>query len=198
MSAFIVCLITVDRLMVVRFPFSRRRFTASHAHLASLLAWTVGLVVAGNDGDHDDNNEIDNEDDSNNDLNSFTAPHAHLASLLAWTAGLVVAGNDGDHDDNNEIDNNDDSNNNFEGSRPEWCISTIHRALDTPFWSGTLDLYSFTTSYSYLFPFSHRNSLNGTIVEVMLQHGCTCGHQAVTCLALLLNTLLWNRTGVRL
>ena len=46
-SAFIVCLITLDRLIVVRFPFSLRRFTASHAHLASVLAWTAGLAMAG-------------------------------------------------------------------------------------------------------------------------------------------------------
>ena len=26
----------------------------------------------------------------------------------------------------------------FEGSRTEWCISTIYHAWDTPFWSGTL------------------------------------------------------------
>ena len=29
---------------------------------------------------------------------------------------------------------------NIEGSRPEWCISTIYHAWDTPFWSGTLDM----------------------------------------------------------
>ena len=28
----------------------------------------------------------------------------------------------------------------IEGFRPEWCISTIYRAWDTPFWSGTLDI----------------------------------------------------------
>ena len=33
----------------------------------------------------------------------------------------------------------------FEGSRPEWCISTIYHAWDTPFWSGTLD-FPFPTS----------------------------------------------------
>ena len=32
----------------------------------------------------------------------------------------------------------------IEGFRPEWCISTIYHALDTPFWSGTLDIYIYT------------------------------------------------------
>ena len=29
---------------------------------------------------------------------------------------------------------------NIEGFRPEWCISTIYQARDTPFWLGTLDI----------------------------------------------------------
>ena len=29
----------------------------------------------------------------------------------------------------------------FEGSRPEWCISSMIYSRDTPFWSGTLDLF---------------------------------------------------------
>ena len=28
----------------------------------------------------------------------------------------------------------------IEGSRPEWCISTVYHAWDTPFWSGTLHI----------------------------------------------------------
>ena len=28
---------------------------------------------------------------------------------------------------------------NIEGSRPEWCISPIYHAWDTPFWLGTLE-----------------------------------------------------------
>ena len=28
----------------------------------------------------------------------------------------------------------------IKGSLPEWCISTIYHAWDTPFWSGTLDI----------------------------------------------------------
>ena len=30
----------------------------------------------------------------------------------------------------------------YEGSRQEWCISTIYHAWDTPFWSGTLNKFS--------------------------------------------------------
>ena len=30
----------------------------------------------------------------------------------------------------------------IEGYRPEWCISTIYNAWDTPFWSGTLEIMS--------------------------------------------------------
>ena len=33
----------------------------------------------------------------------------------------------------------------FEGFRPEWCISTIYHAWDTPFWLGTLDLVPILT-----------------------------------------------------
>ena len=29
---------------------------------------------------------------------------------------------------------------NIEGSRPEWCISSMIYSRDTPFWSGTLDM----------------------------------------------------------
>ena len=31
---------------------------------------------------------------------------------------------------------------NIEGFRPEWCISTIYHAWDTPFWLGTLNIHS--------------------------------------------------------
>ena len=31
----------------------------------------------------------------------------------------------------------------IEGFRPEWCISTIYHALDTPFWLETLDMWPF-------------------------------------------------------
>ena len=29
---------------------------------------------------------------------------------------------------------------NFEGSQPEWCISSMIYSRDTPFWPGTLDV----------------------------------------------------------
>ena len=29
---------------------------------------------------------------------------------------------------------------NIEGSRPEWCISSMIYSRDTPFWSGTLNI----------------------------------------------------------
>ena len=29
----------------------------------------------------------------------------------------------------------------IEGSRPEWCISSMIYSRDRPFWSGTLDIY---------------------------------------------------------
>ena len=32
--------------------------------------------------------------------------------------------------------------NEIEGFQPEWCISTIYHAWDTPFWLGTLEMYS--------------------------------------------------------
>ena len=45
-SALIICLITLDRFLVVRFPLSFLRFTASHALWASCLSWMVGLILA--------------------------------------------------------------------------------------------------------------------------------------------------------
>nr|KAG5692018.1 hypothetical protein BaRGS_027663 [Batillaria attramentaria] len=46
-SAFIICLITVDRLMVLRAPLNRdRHFTARSAMMACGAAWLVGVVLA--------------------------------------------------------------------------------------------------------------------------------------------------------
>ena len=36
----------------------------------------------------------------------------------------------------------------IEGSWPEWCISTLYHAWDTPFWSGTRDMYVEYTQFS--------------------------------------------------
>ena len=45
-SASIICLVTVDRFLVVRFPFSRLRFQRSSAQLCCLVLWTMGTVLA--------------------------------------------------------------------------------------------------------------------------------------------------------
>nr|KAG5685517.1 hypothetical protein BaRGS_024254 [Batillaria attramentaria] len=45
-SAFIICLVTLDRFLVLRFPFSRLHFKKHSAHLTSALVWTIGLVLA--------------------------------------------------------------------------------------------------------------------------------------------------------
>lgn len=45
-SAFIICLITVDRFLVVRFPLSFLRFSVLHAQLASGLSWLLGFTLA--------------------------------------------------------------------------------------------------------------------------------------------------------
>jgi hypothetical protein len=41
-----ICLITLDRFIVLRFPFSTVRFKGRSAVSASALAWTVGLLLA--------------------------------------------------------------------------------------------------------------------------------------------------------
>ena len=45
-SAFMIFLITVDRFIVLRFPFSTKRFNRSSALIACLLAWMSGLCIA--------------------------------------------------------------------------------------------------------------------------------------------------------
>ncbi|KAL8609813.1 hypothetical protein ACOMHN_052867 [Nucella lapillus] len=45
-SAFIICLITLDRFLVVRFPLSFLRFEARNAQLASCASWIVGFILA--------------------------------------------------------------------------------------------------------------------------------------------------------
>ena len=46
MSASIICLITLDRFIVVRFPLDQFRFQLHSAQLGCLLLWTMGLVLA--------------------------------------------------------------------------------------------------------------------------------------------------------
>nr|KAG5693992.1 hypothetical protein BaRGS_002290 [Batillaria attramentaria] len=45
-SAFIICLITLERFLVVRFPFSDYRFRKRSGHVACAVAWVVGHVTA--------------------------------------------------------------------------------------------------------------------------------------------------------
>ena len=45
-SAFIICLITLDRLIVLRFPFSQLRFEPRSAAVAAGLAWVTGISLA--------------------------------------------------------------------------------------------------------------------------------------------------------
>ncbi|XP_076454829.1 G-protein coupled receptor GRL101-like [Babylonia areolata] len=45
-SALTICLITLDRFIVLRFPFSTRRFERASASVASLLTWMVGWMIA--------------------------------------------------------------------------------------------------------------------------------------------------------
>ena len=45
-SASIICLVTVDRFLVVQFPFSRLRFQWRSAQFGCLVLWTMGIVLA--------------------------------------------------------------------------------------------------------------------------------------------------------
>ena len=45
-SAFIICLITVDRFLVIQFPLSRLRFQQQSAWLGCIVLWTVGIVLS--------------------------------------------------------------------------------------------------------------------------------------------------------
>ena len=45
-SAFIICLITLDRVIVICFPFTTLRFRKSSAGAACGIAWAVGAVLA--------------------------------------------------------------------------------------------------------------------------------------------------------
>ena len=45
-SVSLICLITMDRFIAVRFPFSRARFQHRSAQLGCLIQWIMGLVLA--------------------------------------------------------------------------------------------------------------------------------------------------------
>ena len=46
-SAFVICVITIDRFLVLSFPFSRIRLQRGSAHLTCLLLWIGGVLIAG-------------------------------------------------------------------------------------------------------------------------------------------------------
>ena len=45
-SAFLICFITLERFLSVRFPFSKMRFSVKSAHVLSVTGWVVGVVLA--------------------------------------------------------------------------------------------------------------------------------------------------------
>ena len=45
-SAFIICLITLDRFLALRFPFSRLHFSRSSTLAACVIVWVVGIALA--------------------------------------------------------------------------------------------------------------------------------------------------------
>ena len=45
-SAFIICAITLDRFIVLRFPFSQARLTFKSASIVSLIIWLTGITLA--------------------------------------------------------------------------------------------------------------------------------------------------------
>ncbi|KAL8566701.1 hypothetical protein ACOMHN_050350 [Nucella lapillus] len=45
-SAFIICLITFDRFVALRFPLSGFHFSKRSAHVACIVMWAVGFILA--------------------------------------------------------------------------------------------------------------------------------------------------------
>ena len=45
-SALMICLITLDRFIVLRFPFTQIRFRQKSALLACGLVWSIGIAIA--------------------------------------------------------------------------------------------------------------------------------------------------------
>ena len=45
-SAFVVCFITLDRFLALRFPLSDFHFSSRSSHLACTVTWTLGVLVA--------------------------------------------------------------------------------------------------------------------------------------------------------
>ena len=46
MSAFTICLITLDRFLVIRFPFSQLRFQPRSAHMVCIVHWLLVVLLA--------------------------------------------------------------------------------------------------------------------------------------------------------
>ena len=45
-SIFFLCLITLDRILVIKYPFSDYRFTTKPAVEASIVVWVIGLIMS--------------------------------------------------------------------------------------------------------------------------------------------------------
>ena len=45
-SIFFMCLITLDRILVIKYPFSENRFTKKPALEASFMVWVIGLIIS--------------------------------------------------------------------------------------------------------------------------------------------------------
>ena len=45
-SVFLICLITLDRFLVLRFPFSSLRFQSRSAHVACIVTWSISFILA--------------------------------------------------------------------------------------------------------------------------------------------------------
>ena len=45
-SIFFICLITLDRILVIKFPFSENRFTTKPAVEAAIIVWIIGLILS--------------------------------------------------------------------------------------------------------------------------------------------------------
>ncbi|XP_076448549.1 G-protein coupled receptor GRL101-like [Babylonia areolata] len=46
-STFLVCLVTLDRFLAIRFPFRKLRFGPTSGHVVGAVAWVFGLCLAG-------------------------------------------------------------------------------------------------------------------------------------------------------
>ena len=103
-SAFIVCLITVDRFLVLRSPFGQIRFSKATAHVAAIAAWSVGVVIAavpllpavshwafysqkGNGDNCDEERDDTGGDDDNGDEEEGEDNNEVTA---AWSVGVVI------------------------------------------------------------------------------------------------------------